>query len=333
MAKVNIFIPVYNGEKYIAETVQSILSQTFSDFTALFVDDGSTDSSVELLRKYAGIDNRIVVIEKPHEGSVPFAWNYIFPRLDAEWTLYMSHDDMLEPSLLQSLVEKQEATGADAVIPSCHFFCEHIDDHKYDAKNRMNDMTERSQSECISGKDAFELMLDYSIPGFALWRSSLIKELGMPTESYNSDEGMQRLWVKDCRKVAFSSDKFYYRLVQSSITKGLKPYHYRSLLTNKRLLEAAKETQISPDKTKAFQYYCLSSLLYLKSKFNNDADSFSESEKKSISVIFTSVYPSFSNKLGLPSNLKELILYFSSVNRIFFNMAVSAFAGRFNRNA
>lgn len=81
MAKVNILIPVYNGERYLEETVGSILSQTFADFTALFVDDGSTDNSVDILKKAAAGDNRIVVVEKPHEGSVPFTWNYIFRGL------------------------------------------------------------------------------------------------------------------------------------------------------------------------------------------------------------------------------------------------------------
>lgn len=332
MAKVNILIPVYNGERYLEETVRSILSQTFSDFSAVFVDDGSTDRSVDILKKAAAGDNRIVVVEKPHEGSVPFTWNYIFPRLDAEWTLYMSHDDLLEPSLLQSLVDVQAMTGADAVIPSCHFFSDGTDDHRYDDKNRANDMTPRAQGGCISGKEAFELMLDYTIPGFALWRTSLIREAGMPTESYNSDEGMQRLWANACRKVAFSGVKFYYRLVPGAITTGLKPYHYYSLLTNRRLLEAASTAEISADRLRQFHYYCISSLLYLKSTFRTCGDAYTEAQRDGIRKVFSTVYPVFSKRKPRPRNVREAVLFISCTNRIFFNMAVRIFAGRLHKS-
>lgn len=331
MAKVNILIPVYNGERYLEETVRSILSQTFTDFTALFVDDGSTDRSVDILKNAAGGDNRIVVVEKPHEGSVPFTWNYIFPRLEAEWTFYMSHDDLLDSSLLQSLIDKQVETGADAVIPSCHFFDESIEDYSYDEKNRSNDMTFRADKECISGKDAFELMLDYSIPGFALWRTSLIKKVGMPTESYNSDEGMQRIWVNACQKVAFSSAKFYYRIAPNSITKGLKVYHFYSLLTNKRLLEVAQKEDISLGKLKEFHYYCINSLLYLKSAYKSVSSNYSESDKSGIMNVFSTVYPAFSRRKPKPRSMKELVLYMSCANRLIFNIAVKIFAGRISK--
>ena len=331
MAKVNILIPVYNGERYLEETVRSILSQTFADFTALFVDDGSTDRSVDILKKAAAGDNRIVVVEKPHEGSVPFTWNYIFPRLEADWTFYMSHDDLLDSSLLQSLVDVQAMTGADAVIPSCYFFSDNTDDHRYDDKNRANDMTSRAQGGCITGKEAFELMLDYSIPGFALWRTSLIKEVGMPTESYNSDEGMQRIWVNACQKVAFSSAKFYYRIVPNSITKGLKAYHFYSLLTNKRLLEVAQKEDISPDKLKEFHYYCINSLLYLKSAYKSISSNYSELDKSGIMNVFSTVYPAFSRRKPKPRSIKEIVLYMSCTNRLFFYIAVKIFASRLSK--
>lgn len=331
MAKVNILIPVYNGERYLEETVRSILSQTFADFTALFVDDGSTDRSVDILKKAAASDNRIVVVEKPHEGSVPFTWNYIFPRLEADWTFYMSHDDLLDSSLLQSLVDVQAMTGADAVIPSCHFFSDNTDDLRYDDKNRANDMTSRAQGGCITGKEAFELMLDYSIPGFALWRTSLIKKLGMPTESYNSDEGMQRIWVNACPKVAFSSAKFYYRIVPNSITKGLKVYHFYSLLTNKRLLEVAQKENISPDKLKEFHYYCINSLLYLKSAYKSVCSNYSESDKSGIMNVFSTVYPAFYRRKPKPRSMKEIVLYISCTNRLFFHIAVKIFSSRLSK--
>ena len=49
---ISVVLPVYNGEKYLAEAVDSILAQTFTDFELIMIDDGSTDSSLQILRKY-----------------------------------------------------------------------------------------------------------------------------------------------------------------------------------------------------------------------------------------------------------------------------------------
>lgn len=328
MAKINIFIPVYNGEKYLEETIQSILSQTFLDFEAFFVDDGSSDGSVKILNKYSQIDSRIKVHEKKHEGNVPFSWNYIFPYLNGEWTLYMSHDDIIESNLLEQLMAKQAATQADVVIPSCCLFSKDIHPGESPEVYLENNFAERLTTECISGIEAFELMLDYTIPGFALWNTSTIRRIGMPTESYNSDEGMQRLWVRECAKVTFSSAKFYYRTVANSITKGLKPYHYNSLLTHKRLLEAAQLDKLSPWKVKRHHYYCMSSLLYLKAQFRNKESSYSESEKKNITNIFRQVYPSFAKKMPFPHSFKECLLYICSFNQRLLNISAGIFSRR-----
>lgn len=326
MAEINIVIPVFNGKKYLTETVNSILKQSFGDFEAFFIDDGSNDGSIELLEKFAEKDSRIKLIQKPHEGSVPYAWNYIFPMLMADWTLYMSHDDLLASDLLQKLMEKQIQTGADAVIPTCHFFSSDISDDVYAEKNKLNDMGKRSVAGSITGHEAFELMLDYTIPGFALWRTSIIRNLGMPTEAYNSDEGMQRIWAQNCDKVAFSSAKFYYRLIPGSITRGLKPYHYTSLLTNMRLLDAARAENISPTKLRQFQYHCMSSLFYLKAQAKSNVSQYTSEEIASINTIFSSVYSSFKYDIPSPKSVKELNLSLCAKSKRYLSIASTLFS-------
>ena len=62
MPKVTVLMPVYNGEKYLREAIDSILNQTFTDFEFLIVDDGSTDNSSEIINSYS--DSRIRLIRK-----------------------------------------------------------------------------------------------------------------------------------------------------------------------------------------------------------------------------------------------------------------------------
>ena len=62
MPKISVIIPVYNCEQYIAETLDSIIHQSFIDWEAICIDDGSNDNSLKILEKYADKDNRIKVI-------------------------------------------------------------------------------------------------------------------------------------------------------------------------------------------------------------------------------------------------------------------------------
>lgn len=70
---VSVVLGVYNGERYLAEAIESVLVQTFSDFEFIAVDDGSTDQTVEILRHYEAKDRRIKVLQIPHGGIVDAA--------------------------------------------------------------------------------------------------------------------------------------------------------------------------------------------------------------------------------------------------------------------
>ncbi len=64
---VSVLLPVYNGERYLAAAIDSILGQTFRDFEFVIIDDGSTDSSPQMLELYAARDSRIRLVVQPQE--------------------------------------------------------------------------------------------------------------------------------------------------------------------------------------------------------------------------------------------------------------------------
>ena len=121
--KVSIVMPVYNAERYLEESVQHILDQTYTDFELIAVDDGSTDSSPEILSSFASRDSRVHVIhqENQGEGAARIAG---FNACTGEWLASVDADDLVEPQLLEHLVKKGDDTGADIVI----FRAETIDD-------------------------------------------------------------------------------------------------------------------------------------------------------------------------------------------------------------
>ena len=112
---VSVIVPVYNAEKYIRQCADSILTQTRKDFELLFVDDGSTDSSPEILREYAGADPRITVIRKEHSNAGA-ARNLGLDSARGEYLLFLDADDFFEPVMLEGAVARAEQTRADVVV-------------------------------------------------------------------------------------------------------------------------------------------------------------------------------------------------------------------------
>lgn len=236
-SNVNIFIPVYNGQKYLEQTLDSILNQTYRNWELLCVDDTSTDNSHDILNHYSNKDNRIKIFRKENGGSVPPSWLYIFPHLKGEFTLYMSQDDLLEPDLLQSLVQRQRDTNADAVMPTEYAYFENMPREEWPLYGKPELI-----DKVISGKEAFKLMIDYQIPGFALWRTDIIKQGGMRTDTYNCDELAQRHWVSLCNKVAFSRGVFLWRRGNpQAITRTDTALHYETSFTHALLLQLAED--------------------------------------------------------------------------------------------
>ncbi len=94
--KVSVAMPVYNCERYVAQAVESILTQTFADFEFLIVDDGSTDKSRTILETYAARDARIQLVSRPNTGLL-VALNEMLGRARGEYVARMDSDDVALP--------------------------------------------------------------------------------------------------------------------------------------------------------------------------------------------------------------------------------------------
>lgn len=97
--RASVVIPVYNAERYLDECIRSALDQTYSDTEVIAVDDGSTDSSPEILKGYA---DRIRVVSKPNGGTAS-ALNAGISRMTGAWFKWLSADDLLRPRAIELL--------------------------------------------------------------------------------------------------------------------------------------------------------------------------------------------------------------------------------------
>lgn len=111
---VSILIPVYNGEKFLSKCLESVISQTYKNLEIICVNDGSTDGSLSVLKKYAKKDNRIKVFTKKNEGE-DSTRNYLISKVTGKYFLFLDADDFLEKKAVEILLKTITKNDADLV--------------------------------------------------------------------------------------------------------------------------------------------------------------------------------------------------------------------------
>ena len=113
MPKFSIIIPVYNVAPYLRECLDSVLAQTFTDWEAICVDDGSTDGSGAILDEYATKDERFRVIHQSNAG-VSAARNAALKRVLGEWIWFVDSDDVVPCDALEKMSAISQRVAGDA---------------------------------------------------------------------------------------------------------------------------------------------------------------------------------------------------------------------------
>jgi glycosyltransferase involved in cell wall biosynthesis len=114
MASVSVLIPAYNTERYIAETIRSVIAQTFTDWELIVVDDRSTDGTADIVADFEKTDSRIRLIRNPENLGMMRNWNYGLSRCTAPYFVKLDCDDVWAPEMLQAsytILEKDASVG------------------------------------------------------------------------------------------------------------------------------------------------------------------------------------------------------------------------------
>ena len=114
MPAISIIIPVYNVERFLERCLDSVLAQTWRDWEAVCVNDGSPDSSQAILERYASGDSRIKIVNKPN-GGLSDARNVGLKNAGGEFIVYLDSDDFIHPQTLEIAMALQQKTGTDIV--------------------------------------------------------------------------------------------------------------------------------------------------------------------------------------------------------------------------
>lgn len=106
---ISIVIPVYNSEKYIKETIECILNQTYKNWEIIFVDDGSKDSSVDIIREYR--DERMHLYQNGKNRGPAFTRNQGIKKAQGRYLAYMDADDLCDADKLEKQIRFMKKTG------------------------------------------------------------------------------------------------------------------------------------------------------------------------------------------------------------------------------
>ncbi len=213
MPELSIVIPVYNGGKYIQQCYEGIASQSFTDWEAIFVDDGSVDESPAILDNISCSDSKVKVIHKANGGTAT-ARNAGLDIASGTYITFLDCDDEIKTDMYEKMVNLMNSTGADMGV--CGFFFKLEKDNgettyleekfyptsfyktKEEVKEHLVDMWDSDLLSNVWNK---------------LYRMDLIREKSLRYRDghvYTEDRVFNRQFIENCSSIAFTDECLYY---------------------------------------------------------------------------------------------------------------------------
>lgn len=157
MPKISIVLPVYNVEKYLPECIESLVNQTLNDLEFIFIDDGSTDNSLQIIQDYAKNDSRFVIISQKNQGP-GIARNMGLKLAKGEYVTCLDPDDWFEFNAMELLYKKLKQTNAEVLQFDwiCRYDNAYASAHKSIGYSTFKDRLKKHCGIDISENDFFD---------------------------------------------------------------------------------------------------------------------------------------------------------------------------------
>jgi len=182
--KVSIIIPAYNSEKYIQKAFDTSRQQTLSNIEIIFIDDGSTDKTANLLQEYKMTDNRVQIITHPKNLGLGAARNTGMAEANGTYIFFLDSDDYIHPNALEVLYDKSQAENLD-ILQAQHI--EHRGDTKTTLPKNIIPFT-----QAIDGINYYNEGIFIEPKACAkLWKTDFIKQHNLQfSQGYYEDMAM-----------------------------------------------------------------------------------------------------------------------------------------------
>ncbi len=117
---VSIVLPCYNGADFLAQSINSVIAQTYTDWELILVNDCSTDNSLEIMHQYADKDERIRIMDNEHNLKLPGALNRGFQETKGKYLTWTSHDNRMGPTMLEEFVSYLDNNPDKGLVTACY---------------------------------------------------------------------------------------------------------------------------------------------------------------------------------------------------------------------
>lgn len=204
---VSIVLPTYNGSRFIEESIESVLSQTYTNWELIIVNDASTDNTAEIIEKYAQKDERIKIITNKENKTLPASLNLGFKLARGNYYTWTSDDNVYKPESIEYMADYLDKHSETDLI-SCDF--DYIDE--------AGDI--KGQFDPLQNRNVLELTKRCNIGACFMYRKSIAQKVG----EYENDMFCAEDFDYWCRmalvgNIDYSSKNLYkYRKSSCSLT-------------------------------------------------------------------------------------------------------------------
>jgi Glycosyltransferases involved in cell wall biogenesis len=212
MAKITIIVPVYNVEQYIEICLDSILAQTFDDYVAFVVNDGSPANEQVIIDRYAKKDKRIKAIQKEN-GGYGSVLQWAIANCETEYFIICDPDDYFAPDALEALMAEAKRSNADLVIGAKNFL--YMDgEQEYDAAYNKDYVVLEDRKIYQKGTKAFDNLyfVDPS-PHSKLYKKTLAENIVFPNKISYTDNLLFYISLLNANTVSYIDKVCAYYLI------------------------------------------------------------------------------------------------------------------------
>ena len=235
MARISVIVPVYNGERYLEECLESIAGQSFSDFEAIVVNDGSTDGSERIIRTFCDKDSRFKYLESENSG-VSRARNIGIDSAEGEYITFVDADDCLQPTALERMIDMLETYDASVCICS---YSQGSEFHPIDIA--------KEKPERYSYRQAMKRALYQSRIMNSAWGSLFAKKLLRPNIRfregirYEDLDAFYRFYEKADRIIFSHEPLYFYRINEEGFIRNWSVERLDALDVTDRISQYVEE--------------------------------------------------------------------------------------------
>jgi len=180
---VSVVIPVYNGEQFVHKNIECILNQTYDNLEIIYICDGCTDKTVDILQEYASLDSRIKLHVEWEKHGAAHSRNIGMGMAGGDWIIFLDCDDLFEMNMVETMVSRALQENADL----CCCYWEEFDEEPVSGRTVANDNLKRYCNTypiiCVAEEKKYILQLVIHAP----WNKLIHKTVYRKADVYFQD--------------------------------------------------------------------------------------------------------------------------------------------------